>query len=59
MAASVVVIDTSNVRLRVVQSVFEEGFDSEWHTHPGPVIVQVQAEVFCAPVASNHMKGVV
>ena len=46
MAASVVVIDTNNVRLRVVQSAFEEGFDSGWHTHPGPVIVQVQEGVF-------------
>ena len=46
IAASVVVIDTSNVRLRVVQSAFEEGFDSGWHTHPGPVIVQVQKGMF-------------
>lgn len=46
MAASVVVVDTNNVRLRVVQSVFEEGFDSGWHTHPGPVIVQVQEGMF-------------
>lgn len=46
MAASVVVVDTNNVRLRVVQSAFEEGFDSGWHTHPGPVIVQVQEGMF-------------
>jgi len=46
MAASVVVIDTTNVRLRVVQSAFEQGFDSGWHTHPGPVIVQVQEGMF-------------
>ena len=46
MAASVVVVDTSNVRLRVIQSAFEDGFDSGWHSHPGPVIVQVQEGVF-------------
>ena len=41
-AASTVVVDTTNVRLRVVQSEFADGFDSGWHTHPGPVIVQVR-----------------
>jgi quercetin dioxygenase-like cupin family protein len=55
-AASMVVVDTSDVRLRVVQSEFESGFDSGWHTHPGPVIVQVQEGTFkiyqggCEPV---------
>jgi quercetin dioxygenase-like cupin family protein len=55
-AASKVVVDTSDVRLRVVQSEFENGFDSGWHTHPGPVIVQVQEGTFkiyqggCEPV---------
>jgi quercetin dioxygenase-like cupin family protein len=42
LAASMVIIDTTDVRLRVVQSEFENGFDSGWHIHPGPVIVQVQ-----------------
>ena len=46
IAASVVVTDTTNVRLRVVQSDFPEGYDSQWHTHPGPAIVQVQEGVF-------------
>lgn len=46
VAASVAVVDTTNVRLRVVQSDFPEGFDSGWHTHPGPVIVQVQEGLF-------------
>jgi quercetin dioxygenase-like cupin family protein len=46
MAASVVVTDTTNVRLRVIQSAFEQGFDSGWHSHPGPVIVQVQEGQF-------------
>jgi quercetin dioxygenase-like cupin family protein len=41
-AASNVVRDTTSVRLRVIQSDFANGFDSGWHTHPGPVIVQVQ-----------------
>jgi quercetin dioxygenase-like cupin family protein len=45
-AASTVVTDTNDVRLRVIQSEFAEGFDSGWHTHPGPVIVQVQAGYF-------------
>jgi quercetin dioxygenase-like cupin family protein len=34
------------VRLRVIQSEFADGFDSGWHTHPGPVIVQVQQGYF-------------
>jgi quercetin dioxygenase-like cupin family protein len=42
VAASTVVRDTTNVRLRVIQSDFADGFDSGWHTHPGVVIVQVQ-----------------
>jgi quercetin dioxygenase-like cupin family protein len=46
IAASSVVTDTNTVRLRVVQSEFTDGFDSGWHTHPGPVIVQVQAGKF-------------
>jgi quercetin dioxygenase-like cupin family protein len=41
-AASTVVTDTNTVRLRIIQSEFDNGFDSGWHTHPGPVIVQVQ-----------------
>jgi quercetin dioxygenase-like cupin family protein len=56
IAASMVVLDTTNVRLRIVQSEFEDGFDSGWHTHPGPVIVQVQEGNFkiyqggCEPI---------
>lgn len=46
VAASTVVVDTTNVRLRIVQSEFDDGFDSGWHTHPGPVIVQVQEGTF-------------
>jgi quercetin dioxygenase-like cupin family protein len=41
MAASTVTRDTDQVRLRVIQSDFPDGFDSGWHTHPGAVIVQV------------------
>ena len=42
-----VLADTTDVRLRVVRSSFEPSpdqpvFSSGWHTHPGPVIVQVQ-----------------
>jgi quercetin dioxygenase-like cupin family protein len=46
IGASTVVTDTENVRLRVIQSDFPDGFDSGWHTHPGPVIVQVQEGYF-------------
>jgi quercetin dioxygenase-like cupin family protein len=45
-AASTVVTDTNTVRLRIIQSEFATGFDSGWHTHPGPVIVQVQKGYF-------------
>jgi quercetin dioxygenase-like cupin family protein len=37
-----VATDTDNVHLRIVKSQFDAGFDSGWHTHPGPAIVQVQ-----------------
>jgi quercetin dioxygenase-like cupin family protein len=46
VAASTVITDTTDVRLRVIQSEFADGFDSGWHTHPGPVIVQVEAGSF-------------
>jgi quercetin dioxygenase-like cupin family protein len=42
VAAQTIVTDTDNVHLRIVKSQFDEGFDSGWHTHPGPAIVQVQ-----------------
>jgi hypothetical protein len=40
-------VDTSSVRLRIDRSHFvpsadQPTFTSGWHTHPGPVIVQVQ-----------------
>jgi len=38
-------VDTNNVRLRVVESECNT-FDSGWHTHPGPVIVQVREGTF-------------
>ena len=41
IAATSVTRDTTEVRLRVLQSSFQDGFDSGWHTHPGAVIVQV------------------
>jgi quercetin dioxygenase-like cupin family protein len=55
-----VVTETTDVRLRIVQSEFDEGFDSGWHTHPGPVIVQVQEGLFkiyqdgCEPIAVHE-----
>lgn len=42
VAAQTIVTDTDNVHLRIVKSQFDDGFDSGWHTHPGPAIVQVQ-----------------
>jgi quercetin dioxygenase-like cupin family protein len=42
VAAQTFVTDTDNVHLRIVKSQFDDGFDSGWHTHPGPAIVQVQ-----------------
>jgi quercetin dioxygenase-like cupin family protein len=42
VAAQTLVTDTDNVHLRIVKSQFDDGFDSGWHTHPGPAIVQVQ-----------------
>lgn len=41
IAATSVTRDTSDVRLRVLQSSFQDGFDSGWHYHPGLVVVQV------------------
>jgi hypothetical protein len=40
-------VDTSSVRLRVDRTEFvpshgQRHFSSGWHTHPGPVIIQVQ-----------------
>jgi quercetin dioxygenase-like cupin family protein len=42
VAAQTMVTDTDNVHLRIVKSQVDDGFDSGWHTHPGPAIVQVQ-----------------
>ena len=40
--SATVVKDTNTVRERIVQNVATDGFDSGWHIHPGPAIVQVQ-----------------
>lgn len=56
IAATSLVVDTTDVKLRVLQSEFADGFDSGWHTHPGLVVVQVQEGYFkfyqgsCQPV---------
>ena len=56
VAATTTTRDTSDVRLRVLQSSFQDGFDSGWHTHPGLVVVQVTEGKFkffqgsCEPV---------
>ena len=41
VAATSTTRDSTEVRLRVLQSSFQDGFDSGWHTHPGLVVVQV------------------
>ena len=47
-----VLVDTyGNLRMRIVESEFvpkadEPRFDSGWHTHPGPAIVQVKSGTF-------------
>jgi quercetin dioxygenase-like cupin family protein len=40
-----VLSDVTNTHFRVVRTV-ATGFDSGWHTHPGPAIVQVQEGSF-------------
>jgi quercetin dioxygenase-like cupin family protein len=42
VAAQTIVTDTDNVHLRIVKSQLDDGFDSGWHTHPGPAIVKVE-----------------
>jgi hypothetical protein len=37
-----VAADTNTVRERIAQISTDGGFNSGWHIHPGPVIVQVQ-----------------
>ena len=44
---SSILVDTTSVRLRIDRTVFvpsdtQPVFNSGWHTHPGPVIIQVQ-----------------
>jgi quercetin dioxygenase-like cupin family protein len=55
LISQTIIRDSTNVHLRVVRSI-AEGYDSGWHTHPGPAIVQVQEGSFqitqgtCTPV---------
>lgn len=42
VTTSTTLFDTNNVRLKVVRTETSGDFSSGWHTHPGPVIVQVQ-----------------
>lgn len=48
---STILRDTNDVRLRIDRSAFvpsadQPHFSSGWHTHPGPVIIQVQEGTF-------------
>jgi hypothetical protein len=55
LISQTIVRDSTSVHLRVVRSI-ADGYDSGWHTHPGPAIVQVQEGSFqitqgtCTPV---------
>jgi len=55
LISQTIIRDSTNVHLRVVRSV-ADAYDSGWHTHPGPAIVQVQEGSFqitqgsCTPV---------
>ena len=42
VTTSTTLADTNAVRLKIVRSETTGDFSSGWHTHPGPVIVQVQ-----------------
>ena len=54
VTSQTVLADGTNVHIRVVKTAAYD-FDSGWHVHPGPAIVQVQAGSFqitqgsCAP----------
>jgi len=43
VVSSNVVADTNTVREKIVKTEVEGGFESGWHIHPGPAIVQVEA----------------
>jgi len=45
LISQTIIRDSTNVHLRVVRSV-ADAYDSGWHTHPGPAIVQVQEGSF-------------
>ncbi len=56
---STILIDTSSVRLRSDRSHFvpsadQPRFSSGWHTHPGPVIIQVQEGFLKITQATCH-----
>jgi quercetin dioxygenase-like cupin family protein len=58
-----VLTDTNSVRLRIVRSEFvpsadQPTFDSLWHTHPGPVIVQVTEGRLRIVQGSCHARSV-
>jgi hypothetical protein len=42
LTTTTVVADTNTVRERIATISTDGNFNSGWHTHPGPVIVQVQ-----------------
>jgi|SRR3954470_3024397 hypothetical protein len=58
LISQTIIRDSTNVHLRVVRSV-ADAYDSGWHTHPGPAVVQVQEGSFqitqgtCTPKTVN------
>ena len=45
LISQTIVRDSTNVHLRVVRSV-ADAYDSGWHVHPGPAVVQIQEGSF-------------
>lgn len=46
VVTSQLLVDRADAYMRVVRTEATDGFDSGWHTHPGPAIVQVQEGSF-------------
>jgi hypothetical protein len=54
LTTTTVVADTNTVRERIATMSTDGNFDSGWHIHPGPVIVQVQSGYLKITQATCH-----
>jgi hypothetical protein len=54
LTTTTVVADTNTVRERIATMSTDGNFDSGWHIHPGPVIVQVQRGYLKITQATCH-----